>query len=399
MMSYYIIKHDRESPMGGAVIQEKPATRVAVTRCDDYDDARVRAAVMKSLALIGGLADVIKPGDQVLLKANLLAPSDPSASVTTHPAVVRAVIEAVKEAGGVPVVADSPGYFYAGGKCRALTVCGLKDVADELGVESLQFEAMENPFVETPVPGGEYLDSIFAARLALEADVIITLPKLKTHASTWYTGAVKNMFGAVATRTRKQAHTLATYERFSSSIVDIYSVLRPRLAIMDAVMGMEGEGPRHGSPRQAGLILASKDPVALDAVASRIIGFDPMEIFTTRNATARGLGNGNLDKIEVLGELVENVTVDFKKPSGRRINMPPLIMKFADRLLKVRPECIQETCDKCGICAKSCPVDAIAMNPYPNIDREKCIECFCCNEMCPTGAMEIRKNWLARRVS
>jgi len=335
----------------------------------------------------------------VLLKANLLAPSDPAASVTTHPAVVRAVIEMVKDAGGVPIVADSPGYFYAGGKCRALTVCGLKDVADELGVESLQFEAMENAFVETPVPDGVHLDSIYAARLALEADVIVSLPKLKTHASTWYTGAVKNMFGAVATRTRKQAHTLATYERFSGSIVDIYSVLRPRLAIMDAVVGMEGEGPRHGTPKQAGLILASKDPVALDSVASKIIGFDPMEIFTTRNATARGLGNGNLDKIEVLGELLESVAVDFKKPSGRRVNMSPFVMKFVDRLLKVQPVCDQKVCDKCSICAECCPVKAIAMSPWPEIDRKTCIECFCCNEMCPTGAMEIRKNWLARRIS
>lgn len=385
--------------MGGAAIHDRSSTRVAVTRCADYDNARIRAAVLESLELIGGLADVIKPGDRVLLKANLLAPSDPAASVTTHPAVVRAVIEAVKDAGGVPTVADSPGYFYAGGKCRALTVCGLKDVADELGVESLQFEAMENPFVKTPVPGGVYLDSIFAARLALESDVIITLPKLKTHASTWYTGAVKNMFGAVATKTRKHAHTLATYERFSTSIVDIFSVLRPQLAIMDAVIGMEGEGPRHGSPRHAGLIIASKDPVALDAVASQIIGFDPLEIFTTRNATARGLGIGNLDEIEVMGELIESVAVDFEKPSGRRINMPPLVMKFADRLLKVQPVLVQETCDKCSICAKSCPVDAIAMNPYPEIDRAKCIECFCCNEMCPTGAMEIKRNWLARRIA
>lgn len=385
--------------MGGAAIEDMQQTRVAVIRCPDYDNARVRAAVMESLALIGGIADIIKPGDRVLLKANLLAPTDPAASVTTHPAVVRAVIEAVKEAGGIPVVADSPGYFYTGGKCRALTVCGLKDVADELGVESLQFESMENPFVETPVPGGKYLDSIYAARLALEADVIVTLPKLKTHASTWYTGAVKNMFGAVATRTRKQAHILATYERFSGSIVDIYSVLRPRLAIMDAVVGMEGEGPRHGTPKQVGLILASKDPVALDSVASKLIGFDPMEIFTTRDATARELGNGNLDEIEVLGERVERVAVDFKKPSGRRINMPPFIMKFADRLLKVQPVCVKEACDKCAICAKCCPVEAIDMGPWPEIDRKTCIECYCCNEMCPTGAMEIRKSWLARRIS
>ncbi|MFA5802112.1 MAG: DUF362 domain-containing protein [Thermoleophilia bacterium] len=375
----------------------KTKTAVAVTRCPDYDDERIRAAVRKAIGLIGGLADVIKPGDKVLLKANMLAPSDPEAAVTTHPAIVRAVIGAVKDAGGIPVVADSPGYFYAGGKCRALTMCGLKEVADELEVESTQFEAMENGFVKTDVPGGVYLNRIYAARLALEADVIITLPKLKTHASTWYTGAVKNMFGAVATKTRKQAHKLATYERFSGSVVDIYSVLKPGLAIMDAVVGMEGEGPRHGKPRKAGLILASKDPVALDAVASKIIGFDPMEIATTRDASTRGLGNGNLDDIDVLGERIADVALDFDKPSGKRINIPPFIMKIAANFLKVEPLCVEEVCDKCSICAKSCPVDAIAMSPYPAIDRKVCIECYCCNEMCPTGAMEIRKSWLAKR--
>jgi uncharacterized protein (DUF362 family)/NAD-dependent dihydropyrimidine dehydrogenase PreA subunit len=379
---------------------EQQRVTVAVVKCPDYDKNKVRQAVRSAVDYIGGLGDVIRPGDKVLLKANLLAPADPLEAVTTHPAVVQAVIEMVREAGGVPVVADSPGYFSRKrGKCRALDRCGLKRVADDLGVESLQFEAMENGFVETTVPDGAYLDSIYAARLALEADVIITLPKLKTHSNTWYTGAVKNMFGAVATKTRKHAHTLATYERFSGAIVDIYSVFKPRLAIMDAVLGMEGEGPRHGKPRQAGLILAAKDSVALDAVASKIVGFDPAEILTTVAATARGLGNGNLDEIEVLGESIEAVAVDFEKPSGRLINIPPFIMKIADRFLKVQPYCLEENCDQCRICAQSCPVDAINMNPYPDINRDKCIECYCCNEMCPTGAMENRKNWLAKRLS
>jgi len=373
---------------------------VAVFKCPGYEDKKVRQAVRSAVDLIGGLGDVIKPGNKVLLKANLLAPVDPLEAVTTHPAVARAVIELVKEAGGVPVVADSPGYFSRSrGPCRALELCGLKQVADELCVESLQFEAIENGFIETAVHGGVQLDSIFAARLALEADVIITLPKLKTHSNTWYTGAVKNMFGAVATRTRKQAHKLASYERFSAALVDVYSVFRPQLAIMDAVIGMEGEGPRHGNPRTAGLILAAKDPVALDAVASKIIGFDPEAIFTTVDATARGLGNGNLDDIELLGESIDEVSVDFEKPSGRMVNLPAFVMKITDRLIKVRPDCVKEKCDNCQICARSCPVDAITMNPFPDIDREKCIECYCCNEMCPTGAMEIQKNWLANRIA
>lgn len=382
-------------------MQEARPSTVAVVKCPGYEEELVWRAVSAALEDIGGLAGIIRPGDKVLLKANLLAPADPGEAVTTHPAVVRAVIEAVKEAGGVPVVGDSPGYFAraAGGKCPALSKCGLKQVADDLGIESFQFEAMEDSFIETGVPGGVYLDRIYAARLALEADVIVTLPKLKTHSNTWYTGAVKNMFGAVATRTRKEAHKLATLERFSGSIVDIYSVFKPQLAIMDAVIGMEGEGPRHGKPKPAGLILAARDPVALDAVASKIIGFDPMEILTTRQAAARGLGTGDLSAIEIVGERIEDAAVSFKKPSGRMVNIPPFVMRIADRLLKVRPECVNEDCDRCRICQKSCPVDAITMTPYPEIDRDRCIECYCCNEMCPTGAMQIKRSWLAARVS
>lgn len=364
-------------------------------------------AVREAVELIGGMEQIVRPGDKVLLKVNLLAPAGPQEAITTHPAVVKAVAGLVLEAGGSPVVADSPGYTYAGGrgrtiqgKCKALRECGLWQVGDDLGIEATQFEAQEAPFTQVDVPGGILLQSVYAARMALEADVIITLPKLKTHASTWYTGAVKNMFGAVATKTRKEAHRLATYERFSTALVDVYAVFQPRvrMAVMDAIVGMEGEGPRHGSPKQANLIIASLDPVALDSVGARVIGFDPSEILIIRYAAERGFGSARLSDIEILGALLEDVAVDFEKPSGRRVNLPPIAMKIANRLIKVRPGVNRGLCDRCSICARSCPVNAIAMGPYPEIDRDDCIECYCCNEMCPTGSMEIRKNWLARRM-
>lgn len=380
---------------------------VSIISCPDYDQERVSQAVREAVDLIGGMTGVIKPGERVLLKPNLLAPVSPEEAVTTHPAVVKAVAELVREAGGVPFVADSPGYIFAGGKkresgrkCRAISACGIWQVGDELGMEATQFEAQEHPYREVDVPGGVMLKKIYAARLALEADAIITLPKLKTHSSTWYTGAIKNMFGAVATRTRKEAHRLASYEKFSASLVDIYAVFVPkmRLAVMDGIMGMEGEGPRHGKLRAASVVLASTDPVALDSMSSAVIGFDPLDVLTTRLAAERGFGAGDPADIKVLGRSIQEVLVDFAKPSGKHISMPPLLMKIADRLIKVRPDCNQDLCDRCGICAKSCPVDAISMNPYPEINRDICIECYCCNEMCPTGAMEIRRNWLAQRV-
>lgn len=370
------------------------SVKVAVSKCEDYEEDRVEPAVRNSVELIGGLNRIIKPGNRVLLKVNLLAPRHPDDAVTTHPSVVRAVAKLVKGAGAVPIIADSPGFIYAGNKSKALIESGIKEAADELGVEAFQFESFENPFIETEIPGGVHLKSVFAARLALEADVIITLPKLKTHSNTLYTGAVKNMFGAVTSRTRRFAHTLATFEKFGGTLVDIYSLLKPRLAIMDAVIGMEGEGPRHGSPKEAGLILASYDSVALDAVASKIIGFDPMEIATTKLAAERGLGIGDLRQIEVVGENICDVSVDFEKPTIRRTGRIPFLVALFDRFSKVEPQLVEEKCSKCGICAKSCPVEAIRLSSYPKINRDICIECYCCNEMCPEGAMEIKKNWV-----
>ncbi len=373
-------------------------SKVSIVKCEDYSEELVEGAVRDSLKLIGGLTGVIKPGDRVLLKVNLLAPTEAEKAVTTHPSVVKAISKSVIEAGGIPIIADSPGFLFAGGRNAAINKSGIRDMADAIDVEALQFETIDNPFIETSVPNGVWLKSIFAARLALEADVIISLPKLKTHGSTWYTGAVKNMFGTVAPKTRKLAHSLAKHERFSGALVDIYSVMKPILAVMDAVVGMEGEGPRHGSPKKVGLIIASYDSVALDTVASKIIGFEPMEIFSTRLAAERGLGSSDLAKITVLGEQISDVSVEFEKPSGRQVNAPPYLVKLASRFVKVQPSLVKEKCKKCAICAKSCPVSAITLDPYPVIDRKSCIECYCCNEMCPEAAMEIRKSWMARRA-
>jgi uncharacterized protein (DUF362 family)/NAD-dependent dihydropyrimidine dehydrogenase PreA subunit len=338
------------------------------------------------------MGQYVKSGNQVLLKVNLLSAGE---GVHTHPSVARAVIKLVKEAGGVPIVADTPGVVHGGNEVvTAMTDSGLQALAEEAGVEAFQFEV--KGFVEVPVPRGKKLSSIYAAKTALEADIVISLPKLKTHGLTLFTGAVKNMFGVVPPRTRSEAHALGRCEDFSEALVDIYSVVRPRLSIMDGIVGMEGEGPAHGELRPVGVILASDDGVALDAVASRVAGFEPIKIHTTRLATERGLGNGDLSLIKVLGEKVEDVAVTFKRPPSWQSNIPSWLFGFMNRFLYVLPQVDVERCVQCGVCEASCPVGALRLNPYPTFDREMCIECYCCHELCPEGAIILERSWLSR---
>jgi len=373
-------------------------TKVSIVKCPDYDEAKVKAAIRQSVELAGGLDKVIKPKDKVILKINLMAPSPIEKAVTTHPAVIKAVIKLVQEAGGVPVVADSPGVYSVAQKNRVMRKSGILELAESLGAEAVQFECVENPFIEVEVENGQWLKRLSYARLVLEADVVINLPKLKTHGLTFFTGAVKNMFGVIAPNTRREAHQLADQDKFSGAVVDIFSARKPDFVIMDGVIGMEGSGPNNGRPKPLGLILASNDCVSLDAVGSRIIGFNPEDVYTTRFANERGIGVGELTNIETLGENINDVFVDFEKPGIRRASIPRALFGFFDRYLKVQPHLVKDKCTRCKVCEQICPVEVIKMAPYPVIDREKCIECFCCNEMCDEGAMEIRSNWLAKTV-
>ena len=248
--------------------------KVSIIHCKDYSQSK--SAISRSLELIGGLESIVSPGDRVLLKVNLLAPRPPEDAVTTHPAVVAAVIDLVKQAGGIPIVGDSAGMIHPGATAEALDISGIQAVAAEKGAEIANFDT--TGFEKVDVKNGKKLSSIYMAKPVLEADIIISLPKLKTHELTLFTGAVKNMFGTVPSRIRKYAHTLGTNELFSQAVVDIYSVRPPDLAIMDGVVGMEGHGPSRGEPVNSGVILAARNCVALDMVSASIMGLSLIHI-------------------------------------------------------------------------------------------------------------------------
>ncbi|MDI6917718.1 MAG: DUF362 domain-containing protein [Thermoplasmatales archaeon] len=338
---------------------------VSIVKCNDY--STMKNAIKQSLDLIGGLGRIIKPNDRVLLKVNLLMAKKPEQAVTTHPSVVKAIIQLVKEKDGIPFVGDSAGG--AGLTDKAFEVSCIKKVAEEENAELLNFERT----------GTYRIKGLNIAKPLLDSDVIISLPKLKTHTFTFFTGAVKNFFGGIPGKQKSELHSkYPKLNDFSNMILDIYSAVKPKLGIMDGVLGMEGDGPSNGEVVKSNVILSSFDCVSLDYVSSALIGYNPMGIATTRLAYERKLGE--TESIEIVGEKIENVKIDFRKPVSE--DAKENVVPFVDK----------EKCAQCLTCVSICPVNAInIINDDITFNRTKCIRCYCCSELCPEGAIRLVK--------
>jgi ferredoxin len=202
------------------------------------------------------------------------------------------------------------------------------------------------------------------------------------------------MFGCIPGHRKSEYHRMApSLKKFAEVLVDIFTVVKPSLAIMDGIVGMEGNGPSAGKPRKIGLVLASSDCVAIDSIASRIIGLDPFKIHSTAVAHARSLGQGDWELIEVAGErLTDLIIKDYDLPSNAMMEiMPGFMIKGLLDTLRARPEINQSTCAGCSFCIESCPVQAMSMSgKIPVIDFQKCISCLCCQELCPKSAVELK---------
>jgi len=368
---------------------------VSLVRCSNYNQELVFKAIKKSVLNIGGLERLITPGTKVHIKPNLLSAKEPDKAVTTHPTVVKAVVDIVQKLGGEVTIGDSPA-----GMSRPIEEywekTGIMKVAKQTGAELVRFE--KKGVVERVVNGNSY----FIAKAISEVDVIINLCKMKTHSLTLFTGAIKNMFGIVPGVRKGEFHKEAPkVKEFSEILVDIFETVRPQINIMDAVVSMEGNGPSSGTPKQVGFIITSTDAVALDSVAASLMGFNHGEILTTQIAHSRGLGQHDLDKIEFRGiNINELERRDFQLPSNRFIQfIPEFLMKLVGQLIWIRPKAIAPKCERCGLCIKNCPVNAMtAKDGIPEIDYNQCIKCFCCDEICPHNAIEQQISWLAKKI-
>ncbi len=369
-------------------------SQVALVRAQAYEFSEVRAGVEKALSLLGGLERFVAPGARVFVKVNLLPPpSPPERGIITHPVFAEAVLSLLKGITPHIVVGDDVH------EARSFEVGGYQEVCQKLGVELLNLR--ERGFEEVSLDGG-VLKKVYIAKAVREADVIMNLPKLKTHALTTFTGAIKNLYGIIPTGLRTALHGEHAHPaEFAQVLVDIFSAVRPALTVMDGIVAMEGAGPANGTSRPLGLILVSSDAVALDAVAQTVIGLDPLRVWTTHHAHHRGLGVGDLREIEVLGENLESLKVrDFRLPpaAGEMMGrVPPRVTRWATRHLQVQPVVISARCVGCGACVRACPTGAAQFRGKKAwIERKKCIRCMCCHEACRYDAIELHLDLLGR---
>ena len=326
-------------------------------------------------------------GKKVLLKPNVLRSSEPREGITTHPAVLRAVVEKVESLKPDSIiVGDNPGMFSYGQNEICFQKTGLAEAAKgyyrNIGNDSLPRDF--NP---------DFMAKVSLSRAVVEADIIISLPKFKTHGLTVITGAIKNSYGFLPGAQKAKLHKAAGGpERFHEMLVEVFGLRVPDLFLVDAVVGMEGNGPASPDLRDIGLILASDNAVALDAVIAFMMGCDPGRLRFLQKAKEMGLGNYELKSIEIIGKL--NPIPDFKIPplGGQATVSNPAVQSFIESRTKLKPQADPELCTACGTCIDQCAVSALSMGDIniPVVDADTCITCFCCQEMCPEKAITLR---------
>ncbi|MGH4118234.1 DUF362 domain-containing protein [Clostridium sp.] len=380
--------------------------KVALLKCTDYNVDKIEKKLREGFELLGGtsfLRELIPEDSKVLLKPNFLSVVEKGSPVITHYAMFEAVIRIVKEYSDNIVFGDSPG---SGDTRMAAEKSGLMEVANRYGVKFVDFN--DEIHVELNNPLLYKFWNI--ARAAYEADVVITLPKLKTHAMMYYTGAVKNQFGCIPGSQKAVFHTkLADVNNFSKMLLDLNSVVKTSFAILDGIIAMEGNGPRNGTPKKMDTIIMGKCLTAVDSTAVRLIGYDNvLQVPFLKVAYDTKWGAVIPEEIDILGEKIEHMKCkNFKLSRNAKVIsfISPSLNKFVASLTAPNPVLIEEKCISCKKCDEVCPERPKVISfvkhkgkMIPKWNYSKCIRCFCCQELCPQGAIVIKDKLISKML-
>ncbi len=362
--------------------------KVAIRKCSDYKLEDIIHAISEIYKVTGGPDPT---GKRILVKPNILTDDDPAKCISTNPVVVEAMIRYLQLNGATVFVGDSPAvhtHKFRGEKS------GIYQVCESTGATWVDF--MSAPVEQTLRKG-----KIKIASIVNNVDLIISLPKFKNHELVYFTGAIKNNLGLVPGFSKAKQHALhQDRSRFGEFLVDLTEAITPSYFLMDAIMGMEGPGPGRGMPREIGLIIGSTNPLALDMTASRIAGYEPLIIPTSRTAFFRKKWLQSEEEIIYDGPEMNNIIVKgfTRVPVSTTNNIALKFIMTRIKILKKlerRPVFIHENCTGCRKCVNICPVSAIkpktSDNTFILLKDKVCIRCFCCSEVCTDNAVVIKR--------
>jgi len=344
--------------------------KVSIVKCESYDIEEVKKALEDALKLIDFK---FKNNLKVFIKPNVLGAFDPEDAITTNPVIIECLCLIFKKFNAEIFIGDSSSINTE----LSLKKTGIEKIAKKYKAHLLILDNEETFQIDID----SKIKKISLPKIIKEVDLVINVPKLKTHALTKYTGAIKNLYGLIPGKIKIQYHRILTDPKdFSKLLFEIYSNIKPKLNIMDGIIGIEGMGPgKAGSKIKSNLLFASTDSLALDIIASQVIGFKPEEIFTN-NVIKKDF------EIKISG--YKDVKVPYKKP----INSRSVISIAGSILLKLKIAFDYIKCIKCQKCGKNCPANVITFHPFPRCDNKNCIKCFCCIEVCPNSAVYLKEH-------
>lgn len=361
--------------------------KVSIVECKSYNPKEVLKAVEKA---IEDIDFEIKQGSKVLLKPNVLMGAKPEKAITTNPAIIDAVCTILNKKKCKITIGESCGLVKEGGVLQAFGESGIAQIAKKHNARLISFS--REKLRKAHNNAAAFAKEMYLPEILFNVDLIISLPKMKTHTFMLYTGAVKNLFGCIPGGKKQEYHALAkTKENFANVLLDIWLNVKPQLTIMDGIEGMDGNGPSNGNIVKPGIIMVSDNAIAMDIVAERIIGFEG-EVPTNKEAKKRQLIDAG--EIKVLGK---EPRFKFRKPSSAASGIPPWLSGFFLKKAMAYPCPNPKKCRKCWNCVKVCPVRAMKKRgekEAPYCDKKKCIVCYCCHEMCPYDAIELKRSLL-----